>query len=102
MLVLNCPKDFHDKYYPFSTNQVIQGIPYLKKKESLFEEDFIKNENNEIIKGEIKGTLQNNKKDSEQNDDNKNNINKKKVIFIEIMKVLLQKMKMKKLILLNQ
>ena len=32
MLVLNCPKDFHDKYYPYSTNQVIQGIPYLKKK----------------------------------------------------------------------
>ncbi len=82
MLVLNCPKDFHDKYYPYSTNQVIQGIPYLKKKEKLFEEDdkknIIKNNINENINGEIKGTLENNKKDSEINDNNKNPFQSKK------------------------
>ena len=79
MLVLKCPKDFHDKYYPYCTNQVIQGIPYLKFKESLIEDNknesenerYIQTENTEIIQGKIEGVINDKNENQEFEDKSK-------------------------------
>ena len=60
MLVLNCPNDFHEKYYSNSTNQVFQSIPIFKKKTSFFDEN--EDENNENINNENTNPLRISKK----------------------------------------
>ena len=75
MLVLNCPNDFHEKYYSNSTNQVFQSIPIFKKKTSFFDEN--EDENNENINNENTNPLRISKKKSSDSD-NRNSIKKKK------------------------
>ena len=75
MLVLNCPNDFHEKYYSNSTNQVFQSIPIFKKKTSFFDEN--EDENNENINNENINPLRISKKKSSDSD-NRNSIKKKK------------------------
>ena len=91
MLVLNCPNDFHEKYYSNSTNQVFQSIPIFKKKTSFFDEN--EDENNENINNENTNPLRISKKKSSDSD-NRNSIKKKKLMHIELMSQLkLKKMK---------
>ena len=91
MLVLNCPNDFHEKFYSDSTNQVFQSIPIFKKKPSFFDDNEDNKFEEEINKEDNSNSLKLSKKKSSES---KNTIKKKKLMHIELMNLLkLKKMK---------
>ncbi len=75
MLVLNCPNDFHEKFYSDSTNQVFQSIPIFKKKTSFFDDNEDNKFEEEINKEDNSNSLKLSKKKSSES---KNTIKKKK------------------------
>jgi hypothetical protein len=75
MLVLNCPNDFHEKFYSDSTNQVFQSIPIFKKKTSFFDDNEDNKFEEEINKEDNSNSLKLSKKKSSES---KNSIKKKK------------------------
>ena len=79
MLVLNCPTDFHEKYFPYSKNQLIESIPEFQKTNNL---ENIENKENQKFKKELSKeisiSLPISKKNSENIEDYRFSIKSKK------------------------